>query len=330
MGLIIFFVVMVLANYTGKLLIKCAHYKNVKNRTYASIGEAAFGSKGRIVSVVFQHSALIGVAILYIILAAINFQSLFHGVFPHLSVRIYMLVTFVISLPFILFMKTLKEISWIAFLGIFASGFLVVAVVILSSVYMPKIKLQTDLIHIKGLPFAFSTITFSFALHNTLNNIERHMKNPQNFNKMINASFLFVLFLYIPLSVIGYIAYGNNVKDVILLNLPVNAFSIIATILINIHVFVVIPILLNPVFIDLQESFFPHYENNKELIARTIMRFVIFSFCLGVALLTGSYFGDFMSLISSLCTISTVYILPSVFYLKLNYSEIKKNLNFFG
>ena len=68
-----------------------------------------------------------------------------------------------------------------------------------------------------------STVIFAYDGIGSLLPAENKMKNPRNvvrWNGPINAALIFVIFFYSLTGFLGYLKYGDDVKDTITLNLP--------------------------------------------------------------------------------------------------------------
>jgi len=170
-GVVVLLMVAIMANYTAKKLSRCMYVKKPfkKLKTYQEVGGAAFGRAGSIISVTLQYITLLSVGTLFLLLASKNIQLLvvqtWH--FTEWSLTTCTLITAAISFPFLALLKSIREISIIAFFGMIASAFIVVVIVIFAMRY-PDDDVEYQFLNAKKLPFAFSTMVFSFAGHSVL------------------------------------------------------------------------------------------------------------------------------------------------------------------
>jgi len=170
-GIVVLLMVAIMANYTAKKLSRCMYVKKPfkKLKTYQEVGDAAFGRAGSLISVTLQYITLLSVGTLFLLLASQNIQLLvvetWH--FTDWDLTTCTLITAAISFPFLAFLKSIREISVIAFFGMIASAFIVVVIVVFAVRY-PDDDVEYHFLNAKGLPFAFSTMVFSFAGHSVL------------------------------------------------------------------------------------------------------------------------------------------------------------------
>eukprot|EP01114_Cavostelium_apophysatum_P018555 TRINITY_DN5766_c0_g1_i1.p1 TRINITY_DN5766_c0_g1~~TRINITY_DN5766_c0_g1_i1.p1 ORF type:complete len:470 (+),score=79.84 TRINITY_DN5766_c0_g1_i1:167-1576(+) len=323
-GAIILVIIWFMALYCGIILIK-AMMSRPGLRTYHDIGEAAFGKFGRYLSLFLQNCSLIAVGILFLILAGTNIKNLtqhwHHNVDPFdwkYGIGIYISLVTGVVLPFVVFLKTMTEISFVAIFGMFATTFTVVIIVIFSVIDRPSPPAVHQFIDYKFIPVAFSGLVFAFGGHNLFPAIQDEMRHKHQFNGMLTGAFLIILALYLPPSIAGYWAFGINAGGQdgnILDNLHSGVVPEMARIAITLHLIITIPIVNNPINLWLEDLF---NINNKprELLWRAIIRTMLIAFQTGVAILL-PYFFDVMTFIGSTSVSATVFYLPCAMYLKL-------------
>jgi amino acid permease len=73
--------------------------------------------------------------------------------------------------------------------------------------------------HGLNMASAFVSFAFSFAAHAILPTVYESMAKPKQFNVMLSITFGVVLCFYIPMSVVGYYAFGSNTLSPIYDNL---------------------------------------------------------------------------------------------------------------
>ena len=72
------------------------------------------------------------------------------------------------------------------------------------------------------------------------------MKQPEKFHRALNYAITFSLALVLLVSITGYMAYTNETKDMITLNLPAGWISMLALILFCVAIPATIPLYLKP------------------------------------------------------------------------------------
>ena len=101
---------------------------------------------------------------------------------------------------------------------------------------------------------AFGTITYSFGGTATFPTIQTDMKQPGIFHHAVMLANVFVLALYLPVSTLGYFAYGDAVKTNILSNLSsTSVVTKCVQALFSSHLLFSYIIVINPVSQQLEE-----------------------------------------------------------------------------
>jgi len=175
---------------------------------------------------------------------------------------------------------------------------------------------------------AFASFIFAFGSHPVLPIIYESMAKPKQFNKMIFSSYMVILLFYLPLAIIGYWAFGQDVPSPVYNALCMNdcptqerVGKIIAVIALTVHVLFSYTVILNPSELALERALGTDnwsYPKLWSVVARTV---IVLLTC-ELAILIPD-FGDFLGLVSSVTGPFTAYILPCLFYLKLFWEELK-------
>jgi len=319
-----------MALYTGTILAKSMYPygRQLPLKTYQDIGDAAFGKGGYYFTLFIQNAALVSVGILFMILAGLNLQQLAidWDIAPSTDldiVKVCIAGVVVVVFPFIIFLKTMTEISFIAIFGMFATTFTVFVVIIFSFIdeYHGKAGGGSHTwINADSIPFAFSSLVFAFGGHNVFPAIEQTMRRRSHFNKMIIQAFVIILALYVPPCVVGYYIYGENAKEVILDNLVQGIVPQIARIAITLHLIITLPIVNNPINLWLEDLFKIEdsaYEFPKRALIRTALLFAQ-----GAVAILVPHFFDVMAFIGASCVSGTVFFFPCIAYLQLFWKKI--------
>lgn len=101
---------------------------------------------------------------------------------------------------------------------------------------------------------AFGAIAFSFGGTATFPTIQTDMKHPNLFHIAVVFAYLCVLALYIPVSTLGYFAFGDNIQSNVLKNLGSSSpITKAVEALITAHLLFSFVIVINPVSQQLEE-----------------------------------------------------------------------------
>jgi len=311
-------------NYTGKLLVACCYVRDddtgVLRREYASyidIGEAAFGKYGRMCTRVFENMTLFGVSTLFLILAGKFIGEIIPDTY---DTRTWIMIgAAIVAIPVLIF-RTVGELKFLAFFGVLAVAAVVLGVIEEASRYefgAEHRAAHTDVILAEGFVPAFSAMALAFAAHAGLPAVERSMDDPKKFTLAFNAAYAIVLVLYLPMSVVGYSVYGDQVYSPILCSLPRDSWvPKVAKALMTVHVLLTFPVLMTLFIMELEKSIRLSPGSDSYIVKRTLVRAVVVAASASVAVFV-PYFDTMMSLVGAICVVMTTFVLPAVFYIKL-------------
>jgi solute carrier family 32 (vesicular inhibitory amino acid transporter) len=328
------------SGYTGITLSRCADKVTDKsNVCYADVGEKAMGMIGRIAALICQCGTSIGGAILYLILAGNLMNNLTHDV---LHVKYWFIIMAGILVPFT-WLRTLRELSLVAFFGMLAS-LLVVFVVIIRSLGWPDEASIVPThaygnITFKSVALGFGSMAFAFAGHGIFLRIKECMSYPMRFPVAVSVSYVISLVLYLPLAAVAYAIYGQHLQDTtkgadnILAVLGRSAIIQVANAMVMVHVMTAFVIFMNPVFLYLEEylGFVPVSSktiddaNTIKSWKNTIYPIIVLrTLLVGLNLLIAEaipFFGDILSFVGASTITGQCFILPALFSLILLFKE---------
>ncbi|KAK9892898.1 hypothetical protein WA026_022578 [Henosepilachna vigintioctopunctata] len=310
------------AGYSGVKLGQCweileerfpqfrAHSRN----PYAAIANAAVGPIGSKVVTISIRITLFGAGTVNLLLAAQIFQEILGIFFPTITSCSYFLVMAVCVTP-LMWLGSPKHFS---FVGITAVATTAVACVLFlkQMIYDSEVQLG-NVIHsqhgFEDFFLGFGALLFAFGGASTFPTIQNDMKEKSKFGISVVMAFIFVLALYFPIAVGGFVIYGDHVSDNIAMSLGKSAFVDIGNILMGVHLVFAFLILINPVSQGLEEAFdIPKSFNWKRCFARTLI--VVGVVCLGETI---PKFSKILSLVGGSTIALLTFVLPPYFYMKL-------------
>lgn len=193
--------------------------------TYGDLGGKAFGPVGRYLTELLILVTQAGGSVAYLVFISHNLSSIFsarsknHGISP--SVFIFSLL-----LPVEIALSFVRSLSSLAPFSIFADvcNVLAMAIVIKEDLqhFDQSFKSRNAFNGIWGIPFAGGVAVFCFEGFSMTLALEASMAERRKFRWVLAQAFLGITFAYICFGIFGYLAYGDETRDIITLNLPNN------------------------------------------------------------------------------------------------------------
>lgn len=199
--------------YTAKIL---AHImaSDPQIRTYADIGNTAFGPRSRFLTSSLFCLELFSVSVVLVTL----FGDSLHSVIPSHSSTAYKFIGLAIFIPSVF--CPLSVLSYTSIIGII-STLLIVIVLFIDGLSKPDApgslwSPAPTSFTIAGwgeLGVAFGLFMAGFSGHAVLPSLARDMANPKEFDRMITMAFAAATVVYTLIGGCGYLMFGNDVSD---------------------------------------------------------------------------------------------------------------------
>ncbi|KAI9499435.1 transmembrane amino acid transporter protein-domain-containing protein [Zychaea mexicana] len=321
-GLLILFLSWFFSTYSGVVLIRCLYHDGQSRLTsYQEVAEAAFGKIGGWIAFFFTAITLIGVPILYVMLAGQNIHQVCQGTSAELTFEIWTIIcACVVGVPYIFF-KSLKEVGVTSLFGVLTT---VVTVLIVLAMAVKDdserdLNPHHDPVIWDMFPIALSSIAFSFGGNPVYPHVEAGMRTPQHWNRVIVAGLSTCVAIYFITAVPGYYYYGVDVASPVYNSLPESDAKLAAIIIITAHVLLAMPVLMTSFALDLEKmlriSTF-HHSRWVEFLLRVLVRVIYIVIVTVIAVLVPS-FGNIMSLLGAFSNCTLIFIFPIIFYYRL-------------
>ncbi|KAL2539793.1 Transmembrane amino acid transporter family protein [Abeliophyllum distichum] len=197
-GLSILLIFAVLSYYTGILLRYCLDSRPGLE-TYPDIGQAAFGTVGRIAISIVLYVELYACCVEYIILESDNLSSLFPN--AHLSFD-------------------LSILSYISAGGVIASVLVVACLFWVGLVDQVGFQTKGTTLNLSTLPVAIGLYGYCYSGHAVFPNIYTSMEKPSQYPAVLLISFGICTLMYAGVAVLGYMMFGESTQSQFTLNMP--------------------------------------------------------------------------------------------------------------
>ncbi|XP_021833891.1 amino acid transporter AVT1C-like [Prunus avium] len=316
-GLSILLIFAVLSFYTGLLLRRCLD-SQPGLETYPDIGQAAFGTGGRIAISIILYVELYACCIEYIILESDNLSSLFPN--AHLSLGGYMLdshilfaiLTSLAVLPTV-WLRDLSVLSYISAGGVIASIVVVLCLFWVGLVDGVGFENKGTPLNLSTLPVAMGLYGYCYSGHAVFPNIYTSLAKPNQYPAILLTCFVICTILYGGVAVMGYTMFGESTASQFTLNMPHDLVaSKIALWTTVVNPFTKYALTISPVAMSLEELVPSNKSHIYSILIRTAL--VVSTLVVGLCI---PFFGLVMSFIGSLFTMLVTLILPCACYLSI-------------
>ncbi|VVA12207.1 PREDICTED: vacuolar amino acid transporter 1 [Prunus dulcis] len=317
LGLSILLIFAVLSFYTGLLLRRCLD-SQPGLETYPDIGQAAFGTGGRIAISIILYVELYACCIEYIILESDNLSSLFPN--AHLSLGGYMLdsrilfaiLTTLAVLPTV-WLRDLSVLSYISAGGVIASIVVVLCLFWVGLVDGVGFENKGTPLNLSTLPVAMGLYGYCYSGHAVFPNIYTSLAKPNQYPAILLTCFVICTILYGGVAVMGYTMFGESTASQFTLNMPHDLVaSKIALWTTVVNPFTKYALTISPVAMSLEELVPSNKSHIYAILIRTAL--VVSTLVVGLCI---PFFGLVMSFIGSLFTMLVTLILPCACYLSI-------------
>lgn len=319
-GVPIIIVMCLVAAFSGKRLGDCwtiiedrdPNMRSRKRNPYAIIAEQTLGKTWSVIVSMAIIVTLFGASVVYLLLAAQIIEQVFLAIIPSLTICTWYLIVVGAMTP-LMFFGTPRDMT---FTGIIAFGSTVIACVLYFIEMMNEIHPFVFRWGIHGFQdffLAFGTIMFAFGGASTFPTIQNDMSDKSKFSKSLHYSFAAILLLYLPIAIGGYAVYGESVASNVAASLMATPLTLVANVLMAIHLVFAFIILINPVCQEMEEL----YSVPQDSIGwRMAVRLSIMA---GILFIGESVprFYTILALVGGSSVALLTYILPSYCYLSL-------------
>ncbi|MBA0706681.1 hypothetical protein Golax_018777 [Gossypium laxum] len=322
--------------YCMLLLVQCRDKSASENKlqgtiTYGDLGYICIGKPGRYLTEFLIFIAQCGGSVAYLVFIGQNLVSVFKGQTFSVASYIFLLVPIEIALSWIGSLSAFAPFSIFADIcNVLAMGFVVkedIERAIGGGFSFRDRKAIAD--NLGGLPFAGGMAVFCFEGFGMTLALEQSMKERNTFPKVLGMAFTWITLMYVLFGSFGYLAYGDETKDIITLNLPNNWTATAVQIGLCLGLVFTFPIMVHPVNEILEGKlkkimWFQKLNNNDaensitglgKLGTYTSRAVLIIGLAVLASYVPG--FGIFASLVGSTACALISFVLPASFHLTL-------------
>ena len=172
-----------------------------------------------------------------------------------------------------------------------------------------------------GLDATFGLVAYCFSGHAIVPSIYNSMVKPQEFERVVNVTFMIVAVACLAIGLSGYTMFGDFVLDQITLSLNQNSSAVLAmeilTWLMILTAFSKLTLTMFPLAMGFEEIVAPYISSDSAmLVVGAAIKVVLLFGALAMALFVPS-FSALCSMVGMVCTMAVSVIFPAAAYLKL-------------
>jgi len=340
-GIAVLVIVSIMSGFTGVQLGRCwmilqerwpEVYLKHTQKPYPEMGYRAGGVWMRRFVSLCMNLTLFGTATVFLIIVGRNITTLLKD-WAHTNVSFcyFVLIVAAVLLP-VTYLGSPKDFWQVSFGAAGSTTIAIIIMIIGMSMAYPdnKGKVNYPAPSFVGFVLGYGNIMFAYSGQSAFPTIQHDMKQPAEFPKAIVRSYGVIFFYYLPVSILGYIVYGDklggkkieNVLDL----LPDGWVQQTVIVLITFHVMFGFIIFINPINQELESLFgIPMRFTWKRIVLRTCT--VVFIAFLAETIPAMNLLLD---LVGGTTMAFLTFVFPGLFYLKLrwhtktNVSEIDK------
>lgn len=330
-GVIIILFGAIICTFTGEQLSenwtilqeRWPEYRSHCRKPYPAMGLRAVGPNFMTLVSTTLNCTMFGTAVVFLLLAARNIENFLRAYADvHISFCQLLLIVALFMLPLTM-LKSPKDFWWAVIAAMITTSAAVSLIVYGSILDYGSCAPAANYPRLDASKFfmSFGTVMFAYGGHGAFPTIQHDMQKPYRFRRSIFVAFLIIFCMYLPVSIVGYLTYGDSLRDSIIPSIQDPLIQQIVNILITLHVILALTVIFNPLNQELEELLkLPHDFGYKRVLARTSMM-------LAVVLVAETIpnFGVLLDLVGGSTITMMALIFPVVFNLFLVAAHKKHN-----
>ncbi|ORX61665.1 hypothetical protein DM01DRAFT_1361395 [Hesseltinella vesiculosa] len=169
-------------------------------------------------------------------------------------------------------------------------------------------------INVKSFPLFIGTAVFSFEVIP----VAESMREPHKFPRVLALTMVGITFIFLSVGFLSYLAFGNQVQTVILLNLPSNPAVNAVQALYALAICLSIPLQLFPAIRIVETAVFSRSGKHNWVVKwqKNVFRLLTVLVCSTIAIAGSEDLDKFVSLVGATCCVPLCFLFPPLFHLK--------------
>jgi vesicular inhibitory amino acid transporter len=296
------------------MMSRWPQYREHCRKPYPEMAYRSMGKHARAITSWTLYVMLYGVSIVYLVLSAKIISEFTASLQWGASVGTCKMILVLAAALFpVTLLKSPQDFWWAVVTAMLTTAVSVVMILIGTSMDY-EVCSQEALIP----PFQFhnailslGTFMFAFGGHGVFPTLQHDMRKPKQFTRSSVVAFIMVALMYIPISLLGYAAYGDSLRDSIIDSIQTPNIKSAANFFIAVHCVLTLTIVINPINQEVEHRLrIPHHFCWQRVVVRgVVMLVIVFS------AETVPSFGPILNLIGGTGVALTSAIMPCLFNL---------------
>jgi vesicular inhibitory amino acid transporter len=303
--------------------------------SFPDIAREAFGEVGCLLLSLVLYFELFSCICIFIV----TIGDHMHTLFPSIPTTTHMIAVGVASTIPIILLRTARLLSYLSMIGTFATISVVAAVVMAcafegdmteraaAKMADPPSAPYHGLWHTEGVPLAFGLVAYCFSGHAIIPSIYSSMQRPQDFERVVDITYVAVLACCLAVGLSGYLMFGSLVFDQVTISLEENSSATLAmtilTYLMILTAFSKITLTMFPLALGMEEIVAPYLSSDQAMeLVSALIKILLILLALWVAIYIPS-FSFLCSMVGMICTMTVSVVFPAAAYLKMFGPKLK-------
>ena len=235
-----------------------------------------------------------------------------------LNADVWVLVAYP-SIVVLSWLRSLKRLAPISFVGMIAVGTALVTVVIFAFLNMKEHRVKHDNMLLGTMPVAFGIVVAAFEGVGLVIPTMTSMRDSARYPELLRQAMYVIISAYCAVATVGYMSFGRETESIVTLNLPQHSWFVsLVELSMCFAILFTYPIQLHPVIeIAERSDFFARFEREGSFVPQKVLRSLLVSITAIVAVIVPN-FALLIGLIGSAGSAAISFVLPGLFHLKVH------------
>ncbi|KAI8144235.1 transmembrane amino acid transporter protein-domain-containing protein [Fennellomyces sp. T-0311] len=309
----------VISLYAFLLLVET---RNKVPVSFGDIGGILYGRFMRMAVLTAITFSQVGFVCAYMVFVSQNVQALIEAL-SNCDIRVPLPYLILGQVAIFVPIAMIRKIQKLSSFALIADLFILIGLVYLY--YYDFLMLATHgignvewIINAKSFPMFIGTAVFTYEGVGLVIPITESMAEPNKFPKVLSYTMIGITAIFLSVGFISYLAFGDKVHTVILLNMPATPVVNTVQALYALAICLSIPLQLFPAIRIIETALFSRSGKHNPVVKweKNGFRLLAVLACSGIAIAGSGDLDKFVSLVGSLCCVPLCFLFPPLFHIK--------------